>query len=152
VLQIDVWKEPEVSVPSMVVPADGVIALPLVKELQVTGLTPAELRQQLTARLSTLIRDPDVTVIVKEIRSPKVFIIGAVRKEGPILLNAPTAVLQALAEAGGLTDYAKRSKVYVLRMEGGKQTRIPVDYPRVVRGERPEDNIILRPGDTIVVP
>lgn len=150
-LQIDVWKEPEASTP-VTVRSDGVITLPMVKEISVRGMTPRELEAVLTEKLARFFHEPDVTVMVKEIHSEKVYLVGAVRKEGPIPLQAPLTVLQAVAEAGGLTDYAKRGKIYILRQENSKQVRIPFDYQAVIKGQHMESNISLRPGDTVVVP
>ena len=150
-LQISVWKEPDASVPGVVVRSDGAISIPLVKEVHAAGLTPAQLEAVLTERFRQLIREVDVTVLVKEIHSEKIYMLGAVKKEGPIPMTAPVTVLQAIAEAGGLTDYAKRSRIYVLRNEGAKQIRIPCDYGAAMKGN-PQFNIQLRPGDTIVVP
>lgn len=152
VLQILVWKEPDASVPNVVVRPDGKITVPLVKEIEVVGLTPQELEKLLVERLSKFIRGVDVTVVPKEIVSQKVFILGAVRKEGPIPIQSAMTVLQALNAAGGLTEYAKKKKIYILRNENGKQVRIPFDYQAVIRGEKPEQNILVRPEDTIVVP
>jgi polysaccharide export outer membrane protein len=152
VLQILVWKEPDVSVPNVVVRTDGKITVPLVKEIEVAGLTPQELEKILIEKLSKFIRGVDVTVVPKEIVSQKVFILGAVRKEGPVPIQSAMTVLQAINAAGGLTDYAKKKKIYILRNENGKQQRLPFDYQAVIRGERPEQNILVRPEDTIVVP
>lgn len=152
ILQINVWHEPEASVSSTVVRTDGLISLPLIKEIQAAGLTPAELEKLITERISKQIRNADVTVLVKEIHSEKIYLIGALKKEAQLVLKSPLTVLQAIAEAGGLTDYAKRNKIYVLRQEKSKQLRFPFDYPAVIRGEHMEQNIILKPGDTIVVP
>ena len=152
ILQINVWHEPEASVSSTVVRTDGLISLPLIKEIQAAGFTPAELEKLITERLSKQIRNADVTVLVKEIHSEKIYLIGALKKEAQLVLKSPLTVLQAIAEAGGLTDYAKRNKIYVLRQEKSKQLRFPFDYPAVIRGEHMEQNIILKPGDTIVVP
>lgn len=152
VLAIVVWREPDASVPEVVVRADGKVSLPLIKEVHVAGLTPSELEQMLSAKLAKLINEPDVTVIPKQIRSMRVYLVGAVRREGPLPLMGPITVLQAITEAGGLTDYAKKDKIYILRNEGGKQIRLPFDYKAVLRGERIEQNILLQPEDTIVVP
>jgi polysaccharide biosynthesis/export protein len=151
-LQIDVWKEPEASVQSVVVRPDGKITLPLIKEIDVLGLTPSELEKLVTAKLAQLIRNADVTVVVKEIRSKKVYIVGAVNKVGPVPLLSQMTVLQALAEAGGLTDFAKKNKIYVLRSDAGKQLKLSFNYSAVTKGEHMEQNITLRPDDTIVVP
>ena len=152
VLQVYVWKEEQVSAPTVVVRPDGKISLPLVREVEVVGLTLTELEQLLTKKLAAFIRTPEVSVVVKEIHSEKVFVIGAVEKKGSIPLVSSITVLQALAEAGGLTEYAKRKKIYVLRTAGQKQIRLPFNYDAVIRGEQTEQNILLLPGDTIVVP
>ena len=151
-MEINVWKEPEASVQGVVVRPDGKISLPLVKDLEVLGLTPMELQKVLTTRLAKLINGADVTVVVKEIRSKKVYLVGAVKKEGPVPLLADLTVLQVLAEAGGLTEYAKRKKIYILRTENGKQTKLLFNYDAVVKGEHMEQNIPLLPDDMIVVP
>lgn len=152
VLQIVVWKEPDASVPSVVVRPDGKIALPLVKEVEVAGLTPIEAERRLTERLTKLIVGADVTVIVTQVNSKKIYVIGAVKKEGPIPIKYRMTILQALTEAGGITDFAKRKKIYVLRTENGRQYRLPFNYEEVIRGERIEQNISVMPDDTIVVP
>ncbi len=152
VLAINVFKEPEASVQSIVVRPDGFISMPMVKEVEAAGLTPVELEKLLSQKFSRFLRDADVAVIVKEIHSEKVYVIGAVKKEGPITILAPLTVLQAIAEAGGLTDYAKRGKLYILRRENGKEVQLPFQYSAVIRGEHSEQNIVLRPGDTVVVP
>jgi polysaccharide biosynthesis/export protein len=152
VLGISVWKEPDATVAAAVVRSDGKISIPLVKEVPVLGLTPTELERLLTERLSSFIHGADVTVVVKEIHSKKIYFIGAVKKEGPVALVSSMTVLQAIAEAGGLSDYAKPKKIYILRNVDGKQTRLPFDYQAVIRGERIEQNILLLPDDTIIVP
>jgi polysaccharide biosynthesis/export protein len=152
VLQIVVWKEPEASVPEAVVRADGRISVPLIREVEAAGLTIMELQKVLEERLGKYIVDPTITVVARQINSKKVYIVGAVKKEGPIALVRPLTVLQALNEAGGLTDYAKKKKIYVLRILTGGQTRLPFDYQAVIRGEHLEQNRILLPDDTIVVP
>lgn len=152
VLAVDVWKEPDASSISVPVRLDGKISLPMVGELTVLGVTPAELETTLTARYREFIRDARPTVIIREINSQKVYLIGEVRREGPIRLQAPINVLQALAEAGGVTDYAKRRKIYILRTQLNRQLILPFDYDAVVRGEKMEQNILLAAGDTIIVP
>lgn len=152
VLQINVWKEPDASVPQVVVQLDGTVSLPMVRDIKVGGLTPVQLEDQLKKQYERFFRDPEVAVVVKEINSQKIYMIGAVRKEGPIVLKTPLNVLQAISESGGLTDYAKRSKIYILRSEGGRKVRIPFDYQAAIRGEQEEANPTLRPGDTVVIP
>ena len=152
-LEINVWNEPEASVQSVAVRPDGKISLPLIKEIEVLGLTPPELQKILTTKFDKLIRGADVTVVVKEIHSKKVYLVGAMTKPGPIpLMSDHMTVLQALAEAGGMTQYAKRSKIYVLRTVNGRQAKLPFNYNQVIKGEHMEQNIVLLPDDTIVVP
>jgi len=152
VLQINVWKEPDASVPSVVVRPDGKIAVPLLKEIDVAGRTPAQVEEIITSRLSKLIEDADVTVVVAAINSKKLYLLGAVKKEGALSYSYPMSVMQALSEAGGLTEYAKRRKIYILRSDHGKNYRLPFNYDEVIRGQKQEQNISLLPGDTIVVP
>jgi len=152
VLEINVWKEPEASVGSAIVRPDGKITLPLIKEVEVDGLTPVQVEKLLASKLESLIHGVDVTVVVKDIRSKKVYLIGAVKKEGPLLLLSNMTLLQVLAEAGGLTDFAKKKKIYILRTENGQQRKIMFNYDEVIKGEKVDQNILVRPEDTIVVP
>jgi polysaccharide export outer membrane protein len=152
VLQIAVFGEPTASVPNATVRPDGKISAPLIKEVQVAGLTPSQVQRIMQDQLSKSIREPDVTVVVAQINSKKIYLTGAVRKEGPLKYTYRMTVLQAISEAGGLTDYAKRKKIYVLHHENGREYKLPFDYTAVLNGERMEQNIVLSPGDTIVVP
>ena len=153
VIQVNVWGERDASVGSVVVRPDGMITMPLIKDIRVSGLTPAEAEQAISEPLSKLIKAADVTVIVNQINSKKVFMVGGgVKKEGPIPYTYRMTVMQAISEAGGLTDYAKRKKIYVLRNENGRQFKLPFDYDAVLKGERMELNIPLMPGDTLVIP
>lgn len=152
VVQISIWREPEASVPSAVVRPDGRISMPLLKEVQLAGLTPVEAEKLVARQIASFINVPEVAVVVREIHSKKVYVVGAVKREGPLPYTYRLTVLQALSEAGGVTDYAKRKKIYVLRTEGGKQSRLPFDYDAVLRGERIALNVQLLPGDTLVVP
>jgi polysaccharide export outer membrane protein len=152
VLQISVWKEPEASVGSTVVRPDGKVTLPLLKEVDLVGLTPKQAEKLITERLTKFIPEADVTVIVSGINSKKVYMVGAVKKEGPIPYTYRMTVMQAISEAGGLSDYAKRKKIYILRTQNGKEYKLPFDYEAVLRGERMELNVPLLPGDTLVVP
>jgi polysaccharide biosynthesis/export protein len=152
VLQVIVWKEPDASAASIQVRSDGVITLPFVRELQVDHLTISEAEALITQKLSNYVRDPDVTVLVKEVNSEKIYILGAVKREGAFAMKSSMTILQALAEAGGLTDYAKRKKIYVLRFEARKEVRLPFNYDAVISGRATGENAVLRPGDTIVVP
>jgi len=152
VLQISVWKEPDASVPSVVVRPDGKVAMPLLREVEVMGMTPMQAEKAITERLSKLINGADVTVIVTAINSKKVYVVGAVRREGPLAYTYRMSVMQAISEAGGLNDYAKRKKIYILRNENGKEYRLFFNYDEVIRGEKTEQNVQLLPGDTLVIP
>jgi polysaccharide biosynthesis/export protein len=150
-LTITVWKEKDMS-SSVVVRPDGKITVPLVGELKVVGLTPLQLQSILAEDLEPFIKVPKVTVAVAEIRSRKVYVIGHTVREGPFMINGSTTVLQLIAQAGGVRDFAKRKKIYILRVHGTEQVRIPFNYDDVIKGKHPEQNVLLEPGDTIVVP
>lgn len=152
VLGISVFGEPTASVPAVVVRPDGKISVPLLKDVAVAGLTPRQVERVITNQLADIIRAPNVTVVVSGINSKKIYLLGAVKKEGPIPFTYRMTVLQAISEAGGLTDYAKRRKIYILRNESGKDYKLPFDYDAVIKGEHFELNIPLQPGDQIVVP
>lgn len=152
VLQISVWKEPDASVESIVVRADGKLSLPLIKEVEIAGLSPAEAEKLLIKRFSEFIRGADVTVLVREVHSRKVYLVGGVRTVAPVALSSRLTVLQAITQAGGLTDYAKKKDIYILRNQDGKQVRLPFNYEAVIKGRQMEQNIVLEPDDTIVVP
>lgn len=152
VLAINVWREPEVSRVVQVRP-DGRISLPLVGEVVAAGQTPARLKVSLEKLLAEYMNTPEVTVIVQEIRSQKVNILGEVGKPGSYALVRPMTVLDALAQAGGLKDFARPDKIYVLRKNAnGTTTKLMFDYKAVIKGEKIEQNIELEPRDTIVVP
>jgi polysaccharide biosynthesis/export protein len=136
----------------VVVRPDGKITLPLLNDVQAAGLTPDQLRLSITAAAAKFIREPAVSVIVKTINSRKVFVSGQVAKPGPYALTAPTTVLQLLALAGGPTDFAKKKKIAVMRTEGGQTVRLKFNYNDVLDGKNLDQNILLKPGDTVVVP
>lgn len=151
VLNISVWKELEITRTVPVRP-DGKISLPLINDVQAAGLTPAQLGMTITEKLRKFIAEPQVTVIVTEIRSRRIYLLGEVSRAGAFPLLPNMTVLQALSSAGGFTQYANLKGIYVLRNENGKQVRYPFNYKEVIKGHRVEQNIILKPGDTIVVP
>ncbi len=129
------------------------ISMPLTKELRVVGLTPTEAANLITEKLVKQIQEPDVTVIVTGMVSKKIYANGAgVKREGPIPYTYAMTIMQAISEAGGLSDYAKRKKIYVLRNVNGKQTMFPFDYDAVLKGEHMDLNIIMVPGDVLVAP
>lgn len=151
-LAINVWKEPDVS-RSIPVRSDGKISLPLVGELHAAGETPAKLEQDIAARLKNYISEPEVTVIVQQINSQKINILGMVNKPGSYVLAGSTTVLDAIALAGGFRDFAKQKNIYVLRQNAdGTQTRLAFNYKEVVKGTKPTQNVRLEPRDTVVVP
>ena len=151
VLRIDVWKEGEIS-RSVPVRPDGKISLPLLNDVQAAGLTAMELANNITEGLKKFITSPQVTVTVTEINSRRVYVTGEVTRPGAYPLLPNMTVLQAVTSGGGFTQFARTKNIYVLRNEGGKQTKYPFNYNDVVKGKRPEENITLQPGDTIVVP
>jgi polysaccharide export outer membrane protein len=150
-LQIDVWKEPEITRQVPVRP-DGKISLPLLSDVQAAGLTPMELAYVISEGLKRYINNPQVTVSVSIINSRRAYVTGEVTKPGAFPLLPNMTVLQALTSAGGFTQFAKVKSIYVLRSDGGKQRKILFNYKAVVEGKKPEDNIELQPGDTVVVP
>jgi polysaccharide export outer membrane protein len=149
-LHITVWKEADFSVTLPVRP-DGKISLPLINDIQAAGLTPMELRDSITEKLKKYIADPRVTVVVTAMNSRRVFVSGEVVHTGAIPLLPNMTMLQALANAG-FTQFANLKGIYVLRMENGKQVKLPFNYREVIKGRHPEENILLKPGDTVVVP
>ncbi len=151
VLTINVWKEPDVSREVPVRP-DGKISLPLLNDVEAAGLTPMQLANALTENLKKFISSPQVTVIVKEINSRRVYVIGEVVRAGTFPLLPKMTVLQIVSSCGGFTQFANPKKIYVLRTKDGKQTKLPFNYKDVVSGKNPEQNIELEPGDTVVVP
>jgi polysaccharide export outer membrane protein len=152
VLQITVWKEPEASVPSVIVRADGKISIPLAKEMVVENLTPVEAEALIKDKLTPFIRDAEVSVVVRESHSKKIYLVGAVKHEGPIALTAPLSVMQAISEAGGLTNFAKTKRIYVLRKTAGRTERLPFDYNATIRGIDLQKNFMLVPNDMVVIP
>ncbi len=151
VLGIDVWKERDIS-QTVVVRPDGKITIPLVDEVYVVGMTPLQLQTMLEEKLKPFLTVPQVTVIVKEISSRKVYLMGQVGRTGPFLINSTTTVLQLIAQAGGLRDFAKKKKIYIMRNVNGKTEQYRFNYDEVIKGKNLQQNIVLRPGDTIVVP
>src|SRR5271155_779297 len=149
VLDINVWKEPDVS---RVVPVrpDGKISLPLLNDVQAAGLTPAQLAAQVTESLKKFVTNPQVTVIVTTINSQRVYLLGEVSRPGAFPMIPGMTVLQAISSGGGFTQYARTGKIYVLRNENGKQVKYPFNYKEVINAKKPEQDIPLKAGDTIV--
>ena len=150
VLQIVFWREKELS-GDVVVRPDGRISLPLLNDIMAAGRTPDELRATLLTEASRYFGNPNPTVVVKEIRSRKVFITGAVEKPGPYIVTSPTTVLQLISMAGGLKEYADKKNILVMRTTNGKQSGYVVDYHAILRRQNLEQNFLLEPGDTVLV-
>jgi polysaccharide export outer membrane protein len=149
-LMISVWREPELSM-TVVVRPDGMITLPLLNDLHVVGLRPVELQQLLMEKLKPFVSEPQVTVIIQGIRSRKVYLVGNVSKQGAFNLEGGETALQLLAAAGGVGPFAKADSIYILRTENNKQVRIPFQYKKALKG-RTKDDVLLQPGDVVVVP
>lgn len=151
VLSIVFWREKELSGEVTVRP-DGRISLPLLNDISAAGLTPDQLRDRVLQRAATLVEDPQATVVVKTVNSRKVFITGMVERPGSYPLTNRTTVLQLIATAGGLREFAKAGDIVVIRNDRGRETRFRFDYKQVVKGKKLEQNLELKPADTVVVP
>jgi polysaccharide biosynthesis/export protein len=151
VLTIDVWKEPEIS-RTVPVRRDGKISLPLLNDLQAAGLTPTQLGSEIVEKLRATIVHPQVTVIVAQMSSLRIYILGQVTRGGAYPLVPHMTVMQALSIAGGFTPYANVKKIYVMRRENGTDKIFHINYKDVINGRKTEQNIHMEPGDTIVVP
>jgi polysaccharide export outer membrane protein len=149
-LHISVWKEPDLTA-TLPVRSDGKISLPLLNDVPAAGLTPMQLADSITGKLKKYIADPRVTVVVTAMNSQRVFVTGEVSHPGAMPLLPHMTVLQALSSAG-FTQFANVKKVYLLRTVNGLQVKLPFNYKEVVKGNHPEQNIMLKPGDTVVVP
>jgi polysaccharide export outer membrane protein len=150
-LGIDFWRDKDLSA-DVVVRPDGRISLPLLNDVLAAGLTPEELRGVLRQLASTLMEDPTPTVVVKEIRSRHAFITGNVQKPGAYPLNTPMTVLQLIATAGGLREFVAGKNIVIVRRDSGHDVRLPFDYQAVIKGRRLQQNVELKPGDTVIVP
>lgn len=150
VLEISVWQEPNVS-RSVPVRPDGKISIPLVNDIQAAGLTPMQLAASVTQKLERFLNKPQVTVTVMAINSQKIFVVGEVNRPGPLPLLPRMTVLQAISTAGGVTQFADQKHAYVMRHEGEKDSTYPLSYRDLLHGGM-RGNIVLKSGDTIVVP
>jgi polysaccharide export outer membrane protein len=150
-LNIQVWKEADLT-RSVPVRPDGKISFPLLDDIQAAGLSPLELKVVLTGKLKQFLSEPRVTVLVEEVNSYKVYVMGEVLTQGALTLKSKTTLLQAISLAGGFTQYAKRNEITVLRRTVKRDERIIVSYDRILSGKNPEQNLTLEPGDTVVVP
>lgn len=151
VLQITVWKEEGLDREVLVL-QDGTITFPLIGTLQVQGKTPADVQANVKEKLAKLIPDASVTVAVKAALGHTVNVIGQVTKPGEIVIGRRLSAIQALSQAGGLTPYASESGIIVVRRNGEEQTTIKIPYGDIVKGKKLEQDILLNPGDVVIVP
>jgi polysaccharide biosynthesis/export protein len=151
VLTIFVWKETELTRDVTVMP-DGKITYPLIGEIMAQGQTASELKKAIADKLQNFVTAPEVTVIVKQSLSQVIYSIGKLTRPGPYPLAPNMTVMQAISAAGGFTDWADTKNILIVRREGGKETQIKFNYKEFTSGEKLEQNILLKPGDTLVVP
>jgi polysaccharide export outer membrane protein len=149
-LHITVWKEPDMSV-SLPVRPDGKISIPLLDDVQAAGMTPMQLAASIKEKLKKYIADPRVTVVVTAMTSQRIYVLGEVVHTGPMPLLPGMTVLQALSSAG-FTQFANLKSIYLLRTQNGQQTKIPFRYKDAIKGKDTQTDLVLKPGDTIVVP
>ena len=150
VLSIVVWREKELS-GEVVVRPDGKISLPLLNDVQAAGYTPEQLAEIVEKAAVKYVTDSDTTVIVKQINSRKVYVLGEVGKPGAFPLTSEMNVLQLIASVGGLAEFADKKNVLILRMENGRERRFRFNYNEVIEGKNLQQNIELQPGDTVLV-
>jgi len=151
ILYIHVWKE-EPLTRTVPVRMDGKISIPLINEIMAAGLTPLQLKELLTQRLKDFVENPTVAVMVMEANSFKIYVSGQVRSPGVYRLRSETTLLQIITMVGGFTDWANQKKILIIRKENGKEKRMTVNYKKIVTGDDPGSNIVLKAGDTIIVP
>jgi polysaccharide export outer membrane protein len=147
---VSVWRDPDLTREVPVRP-DGRISLPLLQDIDAAGKTPRELAQEIQRRLKEFLSNPSVTVIVREVNSLKAYMMGEVLKPGPILLRSPVRLLQGISLAGGLTPFGGRGTIVLYRRTATGEKVIELSYREIVGGRKPEDNLMLEPGDTVVV-
>lgn len=150
-LAIVYWRDKEMSSEVRVRP-DGRIAIPLINEVMAAGLTPEALQQKITQESTKYMEDASITVVVKEINSLKVFITGEVNKPGPYPLTSATTVIQLISQAGGLKEYANSKNILIMRKEADRQVSLKFNYKEVAAGKNLQQNVELKPGDTVIVP
>lgn len=151
-LRVSVWQNDKLSLENIPVRPDGKITVPLIDDIQAAGLTTDELKAVISEELGEFIEDPTVTVAVLSANSQRAFVLGEVRNSGPITLSIETRVLDAITTAGGFSQFANKSHVRVLRYVDGRELEYRFDYDAYVKGNAPGTNVVLRPGDTVLVP
>ncbi len=152
VLAVLFWREKDLSVEQVAVRPDGKITLPLLNDVQAAGLTPDQLREAVQKAAAQYVEDPNATIVVRQINSRRFFVTGQVGKPGPYPLGGPLTVLQALSLAGGTVEFAKTDKIIIMRTTGAKTETLKFNYKDVMKGKNLQQNILLKPGDTILVP
>ncbi len=152
VLEVSVWRNPDLSKVVTVRP-DGRISLPLIGDLRASGLTPSELTSLITSKLATFMESPNVSVMLQEVKSYSIYVMGQVKEPGRYFLKSKTTLLQAITLAGGFTPAADRTRIVIFRWAGGnKEIKLKASYPDIVLKDGADQNIVLKPGDTVVVP
>jgi polysaccharide export outer membrane protein len=151
-LAINVWKEQELSLNGVEVRLDGKISVPLIDDVQAAGLTPTQLKEAITERLKEYVTAPQVTVIVTRVGSKNVYVMGEVAREGAIPLQPQMRVLDALAISGGFSPFAGKNRIKIIRGHGSPPAEFTFDYDAFVDGKDVAQNILLLPGDQIIVP
>ena len=152
ILSINVWKEPDFSVKELFVRPDGKISMPLLNDIQAGGLNTRELRQNITDKLKDYVESPYVTVTVLKSQSRPISVVGQVAKPGTYQLSTPITVLELLARAGGLSEYAKKKDIKIIRKENGKTLQFAFNYKEAIQGKNLKQNIMLQIGDVVLVP
>jgi len=152
ILSITVWKEPDFSVKDLAVRTDGKITMPLINDIQAAGLTTRELRQTITKKLESYVSAPNVTVTILKSLSRSVSVVGQVNKPGFYMMNVPITVIELIARAGGITEFARQKDIKIVREENGKNLQYFFNYKDAIRGKNLKQNIILKVGDVVLVP
>jgi polysaccharide biosynthesis/export protein len=152
ILSVNIWKEPDLSLKEVVVRPDGKISLPLINDIRAGGLTLKQLQDEITGKLKEFVASPMVSVSVLKVVSQSVTVAGQVNRPGSYPLGSPITVVEILARAGGLTEFAKAKSITVLRVENGQTLQFPVNYKDVIKGKNLKQNIKLKKGDVILVP
>ncbi len=151
-LDISVWKEEDLTKKDVIIRPDGKFSFPLAGQVLARGRTAAEIEAEITTRLKRYVAEPVVSVSVKNLDGCRIYVIGQVTKAGSFVMNPRVNVLQALSLAGGMTPFAAVNDIMVLRGSGESQRAIPFHYGEVVKGRSLSQNVLLEPGDVVVVP
>jgi polysaccharide export outer membrane protein len=151
VLFVYVWKEENLS-RTVPVRIDGMISIPLVDDIKAAGMTPLQLKEVLLTKLREFVETPDVTIIVTEANSYRVYVQGEVKTPGVFKLRTETSLVQLIIMAGGFTDWANQKKITIMRKEGGKDSRIVVNYKKIVEGDEGAKDVMLKSGDIVIIP